>query len=221
MTALAPKKPRGRRTFHVKQVSQPKPRLARRARSAFDVGAHETLVISRVNKRLSMMGLGRVKKAKVGVVGHDLGRELHQEGMIALHRAGKSYRPGKAKFSTLAVRHIDGAIGRALKRQGPVAIGERAVRKRLKAGVALPGMASLADVDREEQTSGGLRRVEARARLRSGMKGLSLRHRQILKASLTESQAKIAKRMGMSKANVNKLLAQAKAHVRKREGGRS
>lgn len=178
---------------------------------------HEGLVISTLNHRLRGMGMPGVRKVGGTLRGSELAKDLHQEGMIGLWKAARAHKPGRAQFSTFAVKHIHGAIGRALKRQGVVRLGEREVRRRLKAGSALPQLAGLAEVDEKRMTSGGLRHAEARVRLRSVTKHLTPVEHQVLHGSMGATQAKLARQLKMSKGNVNKILKRAMKRARERE----
>lgn len=181
------------------------------------VAQNEGLVISALNSRLRRMGMPGVRKVGNALKGSELAKDLHQEGLIGLWNASRTYRPGRAKPSTFAVKHIQGAIGRALKRQGVVRLGEREVRRRLKAGSPLPTLTGLSTVDHERASSGGLRQAEAKLRLTSLSKHLSPIERKVLHGSLGATQAKLGRQLRMSKGNVNKILMRAKRRARERE----
>lgn len=187
---------------------------------------HEPLVIKAVNRRIARMGVGRIRRVGPGhVVGSDLGKELHQEGMTALWRASTRFDPKKGRFSTIATPHVERAIGRALKNQGPIRLGERETRRRLnpqkygrsKTGeTGLPKLAPVSDAP-QHSTAGGIDRMESHLRFTSLTKHLPKRTLGILKASASMSRAEIAKRYRISKTRVHQILERTKHDLRKRE----
>jgi RNA polymerase sigma factor (sigma-70 family) len=168
-----------------------------------DLAANDPLVRGLVTKRLARMGLKPGSRP-------DLTDELMQEGRIALWKAQKNYRSNRgAKFSTLAHRHVEGALGRTLKKQGVISVGERAVRK----GVKRPDLAPLGAVDdpmERRHTSGGIGAADARLELGRLKKKLSPRDWQVLSGSAEHSQGQIAKKLGISKTRVNQVLKEAR-----------
>lgn len=169
---------------------------------AIDIKAHEGLVRKLVGQRMRRMGMQPGSRK-------DLADDLHQEGMIAVWRASQKYDSRRGKFSTLAHRHVDGALGRALKKQGVISVGERAIRK----GVRRPDLAPLGAVDdpmERRSSAGGIGGAEARLDLARIKRRVGGRDWKVLAGSAEHSQAELARKLGISKTRVNQVLKEAR-----------
>lgn len=176
-------------------------------KSRIDLTQHEGLVRRVVNSRIRRMGTGGSPALR---------DELMQVGRIGLWQASKRHDPKKSRFSTFATRHVEGAIGRALKRQSVVSVGEREVRRRGKAGLELPKIASIKAAAHLEGAS-GIDRVETKLRVRKLLSLLPKREREIMKASATMSQRQLGARFKLSPTRVNQILSGARKRLRAAE----